>query len=319
MTAKSSSAPGKAILFGEHAVVYRRPAIAVPVSGVTARAVVMPAPGAPAGQIRILAPDIQLDSTLDRLPPDDPMACALMGVHSRLGISHSPACTIKIASTIPVASGLGSGAAVAVALIRAYAEFLGVALPPETVSELAYAVEKLHHGSPSGIDNTVIAYAQPIYFVREEPVRFLSVAHPIHLLIADTGIRSLTAGVVAAVRSLFNAQPERTTKIFDRIADLAGNARDCIEQGNLAPLGAMLDENHSLLQDLQVSCPELDHLVQAARSAGASGAKLSGAGRGGNMIALVDESTQEPVRAALLAAGARNVILSIIQPAAGRI
>jgi len=168
MPAISASAPGKIILFGEHAVVYGQPAIAVPVTQVRARAIVTAEPRQPAGSVRIQAPIIGLEAWLAELLPEDPLASVARLVFAELGLSQPPALTIRVTSTIPVAAGLGSGAAVSVAIIRALSEFLGRRLPAERVSALAYEVEKLHHGTPSGIDNTVIAYARPVYFVRRQ-------------------------------------------------------------------------------------------------------------------------------------------------------
>jgi mevalonate kinase len=108
--------------------------------------------------MHIQAPAIGLDASLNDLPPEHPVAAAVNGVLSTLGATRPPACSLRITSTIPVASGLGSGAAVSVAIIRALSAFLGHPLRDEQVSALAFEVEKLHHGTPSGIDNTVITY-----------------------------------------------------------------------------------------------------------------------------------------------------------------
>ena len=138
MPAFTASAPGKVILFGEHAVVYGQPAIAVPVTQVHAKATVIPNIRGISGDIRILAPDIELDSSLMRLPPGNPIGEAVKSVAASLGVARIPACTLKIKSTIPVASGLGSGAAVSVAVIRAMA---GV-----TFFSAAYLAENVRGG-----------------------------------------------------------------------------------------------------------------------------------------------------------------------------
>ena len=166
MPSFTASAPGKVILFGEHAVVYGQPAIAIPVTQLRARATLTPKISGEPGELRILAPDVGLDSLWEHLTPDNPIRAAVTEVKSALGIDHIPACIIKVTSTVPIASGLGSGAAVSVAVIRALSGFLGNPLPDEQVSALAFEVEKIHHGTPSGIDNTVVTYAQPVYFVQ---------------------------------------------------------------------------------------------------------------------------------------------------------
>ena len=124
-----ATAPGKIILFGEHAVVYGQPAIAVPVMQVRARATITPNITGSPGELRILAPDIDLDSHWGDLKPENPIAAAITQVISALGIERIPPCTLKVTADIPVASGLGSGAAVSVAVIRALGGFLGNPLP----------------------------------------------------------------------------------------------------------------------------------------------------------------------------------------------
>jgi mevalonate kinase len=316
MPAFTATAPGKIILFGEHAVVYDRPAIAVPVMQVRARAVVMPDPRAPAGRIRLQAPDIDLEADFADLPAHHPLVCALKGVFSELGIQQPPACTLRVTSTIPIAAGMGSGAAVSVAVIRALAAFLGHALPAERVSALAYEVEKLHHGTPSGIDNTVVTYGAPVIYQRGRPIEFLQVGAAFMLMIADTGIASPTSVAVGDVRRAWEKQPAYYEALFDQIAGIVRTAREVIENGDPRDLGPLMDDNQDCLARMDVSSPELDRLVAAARRVGALGAKLSGAGRGGNLIALVTPQTAEQVAAALQARGAVRTILVGVESSA---
>ena len=183
MPSISASAPGKIILFGEHAVVYGHPAIAVPVEGVRAKAVVMARPVAPQGSVLIDAPDIGLNAMLADLPPDHAFARLFTALQDHLHIDHFPALHLRVSSTIPIASGMGSGAAIAVAALRAVGTFLGRPLTDEEVSLLAYESEKAYHGTPSGIDNTVIGYTKPVWFVRGQPVQFLPIASSFTLVI----------------------------------------------------------------------------------------------------------------------------------------
>ena len=310
MPAISASAPGKAILFGEHAVVYGRPAIAVPVQDIQARALVMAEPRAAPGRVRIQAPRIGQDADLDALPLDDPIAMAVRLVFSTLGIARLPACTVRITSTIPIAAGLGSGAAVSVAVLRAVSSFAGHPLSAEQVSALAYEVEKRHHGTPSGIDNTVITYARPVFFVRGQPVETFDLSAALTLVIGDTGISSPTALAVGDLRRRWQAQPDPYEAIFDAVGEIVHTARRALQDGDVAALGPLMNDNHTWLQRMGVSCPELDRLVEAARDAGASGAKLSGGGRGGNMIALATAQTAQAIAERLLAGGATRVIIS---------
>jgi mevalonate kinase len=303
----TSSAPGKIILFGEHAVVYGHPALAVPVTQVHATATVSENSR---GGTMIEAPNISLSAELSSLATDHPLAAVVNSVFSALNISNPPACTIYLQSTIPVASGLGSGAAVSVAIIRALSAFLGQPLPDEKVNCLAFEAEKIYHGTPSGIDNTVVTYARPVYFIKRKPIKTFHVGAPFTIMIGGTGISAPTKESIAMVQKLWQDNKPRWEKVFTRVGEIVWNARQAIERGDIAELGRLMDANHALLQELTVSCLELDQLVEAARKAGALGAKLSGGGRGGNMIALVEKENAPAVARALSSAGAKRTIVT---------
>jgi len=327
-----ASAPGKVILLGEHAVVYGRPAIAVPLSGL--RATVTVTPGPPGSGVVVEARDLGRTLHADR-DVADPLVVTVQNTLARLGTSDPGDLHLTIASNIPVASGLGSGAAVAVATIRALdAWFAGpksgsgvealagdsglkaplqnVRLADADVSALAYETEVLHHGTPSGIDNSVVTYEQPIVFTKARGVEPFSLGASLTLVVGDTGIASPTRETVGDVRRAWQADPARYEALFDAVAEMVQAGRAAIERGDAAALGAAMRRDHALLQEMSVSCPELDALVAAAEGAGALGSKLSGGGRGGNMIALVTEESANRVAAALQAAGARRVLVSEI-------
>lgn len=320
MPAFTAAAPGKIILFGEHAVVYGRPAIAIPVQAVQARAVVQADVNAPRGSVRLISPLIDLDSPADALPPQHPLRRAVELTAQAVGASRIPACRIRIQSSIPVAGGMGSGAAVSIALMRALSAYLGKPLIADQVSALAFEVEKIHHGSPSGIDNTVIAFETAVVYTRGAPIQPLPLRLPLHLLIADSGIPSPTAQTVGEVRAGWQEHPEPYERLFDAIAAIVHQAVQILQQpaepATAAPegllpyhtLGDLMNQNHALLCELGVSSAELDALTDAARSAGAFGAKLSGGGRGGNVIALAEPSAVEAIGRALQNAGAKRVI-----------
>jgi mevalonate kinase len=303
----TSSAPGKIILFGEHTVVYGYPALAVPVTQVQATATVSENSR---GGIMIEAPNINLSGELSSFSMDHPLAFVINSVFSSLHITNPPACTVYLQSTIPVASGLGSGAAVSVAIIRSLSEFLGHPLPDEKVNELAFETEKLYHGTPSGIDNTVVTYAKPVYFIKRKSIKTFHIGTPFTIMIGDTGISAPTKESVAAVRKLWETDKPRWEKVFSQVGEIVWCARQAIERGDPVELGRLMDANHTLLQELTVSNPELDQLVDAARKSGALGAKLSGGGRGGNMIALVEKESAPAVARALSAAGAKRTIVT---------
>ena len=304
-----SSAPAKIILFGEHAVVYNRPALAVPVTQVHVDVEVLDSPRT---GIFINAPGIDLYADLNSLPADYPIASVILKLFQRFEISKPPDLEINISSSIPVASGLGSGAAVSVALTRGLSSYLSRSFTDDEVNSLAFEIEKLHHGTPSGIDNTVIAYNKPVYFIKSQPMETFKVGKPFTVVIGDTGISALTKESVGDVRRLWLKDTAVFENYFDEIAQIVLIARRSIEHGKPELLGELMDQNHALLQSLTVSSPELDKLVEAARKAGALGAKLSGGGRGGNMIALAEQDGAEAVANALMSAGAKRTIITEI-------
>jgi mevalonate kinase len=295
------------ILFGEHAVVYGRPALAAPVAHVRATARVET--GAAGKGLVIDALDLGAQITLacDGHPLAEIARLAL----AELGLSE-PDWRVSIRSTIPIAGGMGSGAAVSAALARAMSAAAGRPFSAETVSALVYEVERLHHGTPSGVDNTVIAYGQPVYFRRGQAPQPFAIGAPFLVAIADTGIASPTKVAVGDVWQAWQAEPSRYEALFDEVAAVVEAAREAIAAGQVDRLGPLMDENHAVLNQIGVSGAELERLVEAARTAGAGGAKLSGGGRGGNMIALVTRETAGPVETALVEAGAKRVIVTEI-------
>ena len=305
-----ASAPGKVILFGEHAVVYGQPALAVPVTQVQAEVRIdkIFSPG-----IRINAPNIQLNEKLDSLAASHPLAATVRNTLAALEAGPLSGVTILVRSSIPVASGLGSGAAVSVAIIRALSNHLKKDLTDKQVSALAFETEKLYHGTPSGIDNTVVTYAKPVYFVKGQPIEILHVRKPFTIVIGDTGIPASTKESVRDVRIQRHKNPERYETIFAAIGSIAKTACQLIESGMPESFGPLMDENHALLRSMNVSSPELDNLVEAARKAGALGAKLSGGGRGGSMIALVPAGNAGAIARSLKEAGATNTIITKVE------
>ena len=186
----------------------------------------------------------------------------------------------------------------------------------EEVNAFAYEIEKLHHGTPSGIDNTVVTYAKPVYFIKGQPIETFKVGQPFTIVIGDTGISAPTKESVADVRNLWMNDKSRWETVFDKVGEISFTARHAIEAGKSEMLGELMDENHALLQKMTVSSLELDKLVEAARDAGALGAKMCGGGRGGNMIALVEPERSEEVASALMSAGAKRTLITTVSTAA---
>ncbi len=310
MTTITHSAPGKIILCGEHSVVYGRPAIAVPVSDLRAYAEVREGSSGTGLVLRSL--DLRQEIALKNAGQEHTLGRASRLVLQYLNVLE-PDAVLTIRSELPIASGMGSGAAVAAASIRALSDYLGQELSTDTVNALTYEVEKIHHGTPSGVDNTVIAWEKPVYFIKEQSPQIFNIGVPFHILIANSGVASSTKEAVAEVRRRLSLAPDYYDTVFNCIGNMANAARAAVEHGDIPTLGTLLDENHQLLKMMGVSLPELDRLVEAARNSGARGAKLTGSGQGGNVIALVDADRLELVEDALWAAGAAHVWHTVVR------
>ncbi len=294
-----ATACGKIILLGEHAVVYGFPAIALPVRSLRATAEL----SEESIPLRIEAPDIGLSAALEDLPAAHPLAFCVRHTVDVLQTAM-PEGRLTMTSEIPVASGLGSGAAVSTAIVRVLGSAAGRVLASGDVSRIVFEVERIYHGTPSGVDNTVIAHEQPVYFIRGYDPEILAAGAPMHFLIADSGVRSETRDAVGGVRERRRADPARYEGLFKFIGALAAKGREYLEDGDREMLGQTMLECHGMLEAIGVSTPGLNRLVAAARNAGAFGAKLSGAGLGGNVIALIDPPNCAAVESALRASGA---------------
>ena len=279
----TATACAKTILFGEHAVVYGEPAIAVPLVNTRTAAELIPN----RGSFLIRSDQVGMNCSFDELPKDSGLRILLLGLKKEFGLRELPPLTLNIRSDIPIASGLGSGAALSAAVIRAFARFYERDLETGTVNQMVYEIEKVYHGTPSGIDNTVIVYEQPVIFTKAAgfaPLQADLSCFP--LLVGDSGIRSRTVDVVRDVREHF----EHNEKYIREIGSLVRSAEKALTSGNLQETGRLMNENQKLLKQIDVSCHELDELTALALKNGAYGAKLTGAGRGGNFIVLCKDS-----------------------------
>jgi len=208
----SASAPGKIILLGEHAVVYGQPALAVPVSGLRATVTIEPS-----DQSVIVAKDLQRQTPLNLTNLlRNPLAKMAAQTAEALGVGI-PVARYVIASTIPLASGLGSGAAVSAALGRAVALAAGQEISHKMLNDLVFSIEKMHHGTPSGVDNTVVVYEMPVYFIRGRTPQVLDVGQPMTLLIGDSGIAAPTRRSVGDVRKLVKLHPAGIEPVIQAI------------------------------------------------------------------------------------------------------
>lgn len=306
----TESACGKIILFGEHAVVYGRPALAVPLSQMRAHARVTPRKQR---GIVIHARDLERVIALDDAASEDALAAITRLTLAKLDASADLDITVQ--SDIPLASGFGSGAAVSTAVVRALAAHFGKALAPAEIAALVYETEKMYHGTPSGIDNTVIAHEQAIRFVRRTPpaenqVAPFSIARPFTVAIANTGIASPTKIAVGDVRRGWEQNVAFYEELFDSIGALVEQAQTALARGENERLGELMTRNQHALEIIGVSSREIERLIDAGLRRGASGGKLSGGGRGGNVIFYVEPDDAENIKRALLDAGAVSVIVT---------
>ena len=303
--AERQAACGKIILLGEHAVVYGRPAIALPIPLAVEAAIRKGGDG-----INVVIPRWGVEQKVRVTNPGFTGIIAQM--LEQLGLDKENM-TIEVFPHIPRAMGLGGSSALAVAIIRAIDHAYKLGLNDGRINELAFECEKAAHGTPSGVDNTVATYGSPLYYQRrdEQPLfSTVKLGQPLELVIGMTGKESLTADTVAKVRASWQQYPERYETIFDQIGHLTMSASDAVKSGQLNELGELMNLCHGYLNALQLSTPELEEMIHVARQNGAVGAKLTGGGGGGSMIALCPDSSAA-VKAAIEAAGFRTLAITL--------
>ena len=278
-------AAGKIILLGEHGVVYGRHALALPIPGAVRVSVA------------------QSDTPRHDLPGEflEPLLADL-GVADR-------SWRIDVESDLPIGKGLGSSAAIAVAIVRAFDGLLALGLDDARVNAIAFESEKLAHGTPSGVDNTLATYATPMLFRNADGLELDEVepgAVP-PLVVAWGAETGRTSEQVAGVRARREQSPEHFDALFDAMDQLSREGARHLRAGDWAALGALMDLCHGLLNAIGVSTPQLERMVSVARLGGAAGAKLTGAGGGGSIVALCPGKVAE-VRRALQRAGYHAIV-----------
>ncbi len=285
---------GKIILFGEHAVVYGKRAIAAPVPLAVHSKVVDTDDGVWIVMPRWGVEQRLHDNPRNRSSIEETGALIL----DELGLKDRTM-RIEVFSEIPRAMGLGGSAALAVAIIRALDAHYELGLSDDDVNRYAYRAEQVAHGTPSGIDNTVATFGRPILYRAGTPpeIEDLYFAQPIRFVIGITGAESLTARTVARVRAAREKNRPVIDRVFRGIDALTGQALAAIKRYDLERLGDLMNVCHGLLNSLQVSSWELEELIQIAREHGALGAKLTGGGGGGSMIALCPDNAEQVIQA----------------------
>jgi hydroxymethylglutaryl-CoA reductase len=211
---------------------------------------------------------------------------------------------------LPPGSGLGSSAALAVAVARALARTTGVGADAATVEAAAMDSETVIHGRPSGLDHTVAQRGGFGLFVRGEGLRPVRAARPVPLVIGHTGKERDTKGRVARVAELVTERPSDIRPCIDRIGALSVHAARAVERGDFDELGAAMRANQRELRALEVSCPEIEQMIELAEGAGALACKLTGGGGGGCVIALAP-GREHKVAAAWAGAGLRSFLTEV--------
>jgi len=289
-------AAGKVILLGEHAVVYGRPALAAGLPlGLEAEAV------AGDGPARLESDGYTDDPRSARLVAE---AAAAVGLEPRDVV-------VRVRSELPAGVGVGSSAALAVAVLRALAAAAGRRLVRDEEVAIATRLEAIFHGHPSGIDPAAAALGGCFRFVRGTPAVIAPVrpAVPLPLVIAFGARPRSTGAAVMGLRARWEAEPARHEALFDAVATTVEDGARAAEAGDLAALGRAFDRNQALLEALGVSAPEVEALVARARASGALGAKLTGGGAGGAVIALA--RAPERLAAALGADGTQAIVAHV--------
>jgi len=290
---------GKTILFGEHFVVHGVPGIASAVNSAADAEVKKAVKGINVTDERSGAKGYAEKKKLQQLESIERMLKAMDMDPQKVAID------IWLGGNLPGFSGLGASAASSVAIARAIAEEFDLDLSDERINDIAYEAEKAYAGNPSGIDNTAATFGGLIWFKKNlgggsNTIEQLSIREPVEIVIGNTGIVANTKAMVAGVGERKKRNPEKYGALFRQAEDLAFTARKALEAFDLKQVGELMNENHRLLQEIEVSCKELDYLVGLAREQGAVGAKMTGGGGGGCMVALTPgKDLQEAVAAAM--------------------
>ncbi len=212
---------------------------------------------------------------------------------------------ITFTGNLIAASGVGASAAQCTSLSRALNDTFNLNLNDEGINEAAYEGEKAYHGTPSGIDNTASTYGGLIWFVKnldggKNTMELLQSPKRMPLIILNSGITASTTEVVADVRRLKQESSQKFEIIFNEYEKLAIKAKKALLEGNITTTGKLMNQNHKLLQDITVSGDINDKLVEIALKNGAIGAKMTGTGRGGLVIALAEtEEIQDKIAKAV--------------------
>jgi mevalonate kinase len=275
---------GKVILFNEHFVVYGLPAIASAIEAkTTARVERQDGSGAEIIDQRPETPGYKAEKLAQQR---ESLSRMLNFMNIDTERNHFK---VTLGGDLIAASGVGASAASCAAIARAFSDELGLRYSDMRINEAAYEGEKGYHGTPSGIDNTAATYGGLIWYRRDgiaQRIERMNLKKPVEIVLGNTGIVADTKTVVADVKERKTKEPEKYARIFETATQLVQDARKQLEAFELQRVGISMNKNHELLQQIDVSSSELDTLVELARRSGALGAKMTGTGRGGYIVAL---------------------------------
>jgi mevalonate kinase len=289
MALAKAFAPGKVILLGEHAVVFGHPAIAGPLEqGITVTL------EKAAGGIALKGADTGPSLIAHAL-----RKCAQA--------FHLSSVEVEITGDLPQAVGLGSSAAVSVALVRAFATAAQISMRPQGLLDRAMELEHEFHGATaSGVDHNVAFERKLIRYVKGRRAQPLALARAVECVVWVVEPRGSTRERVQEIARRREEDAALYEEVFGEIGGLAERAVEALENGDLAAVGQAMDQNQRLLQKLGLSTPGLDRAVAELRAMGAFGAKLTGAGGGGSVVGLFADA--KPAVAELVAQGQRAFV-----------
>ena len=310
---------GKVILFNEHFVVYGIPAIASAIESKTetlVEKVSEPAQLVPSGNEGSMAGEgwvLEDDRPANPGYKTEKFEHQMESIHLVFKAAGFDPTTnnirIQMAGDLKAVGGVGASAAVCVSLARALDNEFAMGFDDVKINEIAYEGEKAYAGTPSGIDNTASTFGGLLWFEKNleggrNTIDHIKLKEPLRIVMGNTGLTANTKAAVAGVRGRREANPGKYDEIFRNAGELVQKAKKALENHDLEELGQLMNYNHMLLQTIEVSHPKLDHLVEIARREGALGAKMTGGGLGGYMVALTpDAEVQERVALAMEVAG----------------
>jgi len=306
----TASAPAKVILFGEHFVVYGEPAVVLAID----RRAYATAEKRSDKKICFRSTNLNLagyyEDGVFKVEQGDLREAKQRFEPARLAVSKvlekygtNTGLSVEINSTVPVGAGLGSSAAVVASVTAATAGLLNVEMPKEEIFRISYEAEKIVHGNPSGIDPAISTFGGTLLYQMDTGFKPLEVKTEIPLVIGDTGVERSTKVQVERVREQVDKYPRIIEHIMRAANEIVVQSIEAFKENNLEALGDLMNINHALLYGVRVSDESLEWLINAARKAGALGAKLTGAGGGGCMIALARNERIERVMEAIQRAG----------------